>query len=132
MFKRTDLRDYQERLVNEIKQNKKLLLAVDMGLGKTISTLTAIEEMPGEISKVLIVGPKRVATTTWPDEFKNWEHLKDCTFQVINGDENKRLKQLDNNVKYYIINREMIPWLEKQRKQFDMIIWDESSSLKAD
>lgn len=131
MFKRTDLRDYQERLVNEIKQNKKLLLAVDMGLGKTISTLTAIEEMPGEISKVLIVGPKRVATTTWPDEFKNWEHLNDCTFQVINGDENKRLKQLDNNVKYYIINREMIPWLEKQRKQFDMIVWDESSSLKA-
>lgn len=132
MLKRTDLREYQERLVNEIKSNKELLLAVDMGLGKTISTLTAIEEMPSDdIKKVLIVGPKRVANTTWPDEFANWEHLNSCTFQVITGDEKKRLKQLDNDVKYYIINREMIPWLHKQNKQFDMIVWDESSSLKA-
>lgn len=131
MFKKENLREYQISLINEIKAKDRLLLAVDMGLGKTVSCLTAIEEMP-EIKKILVVGPKNVAQVTWPQEFKEWEHLENQSFTVIKGTEKQRLKALANDTRFYIVNREMIPWLYKNNSiNFDMLIWDESSSLKS-
>lgn len=131
MLKKENLRQYQVDLVKAIKEQDKLLLAVDMGLGKTISALTAIEEMP-EIKKILIIAPLRVAKFTWPDEFKNWEHLKDITYTTIIGTPKQREKAINEDVRVYIINRENLTWLYENLKfNFDMIILDESSSLKA-
>lgn len=131
-MKKEDLRDYQIRLIKEIKERKGILLAVDMGLGKTIACLTAIEEMGNSLKKILIVAPLRVAQTTWPEEFNNWEHLKNLTYTVIKGNPEQRLKCLQSNAKIFIINRENIPWLYEQLGSnfFDCIIWDECSSLK--
>jgi SNF2 family DNA or RNA helicase len=131
MLKKENLRQYQVDLVKQIKAQDKLLLAVDMGLGKTISALTAIEEMP-DVKKILIVAPLRVAKFTWPDEFNNWEHLKDISFTRVMGTPKQRDKALNEDVRVYIINRENITWLNENLKfNFDMIIWDESSSLKS-
>lgn len=131
MLTKKDLRPYQINLVKKIKYMDRVLLAVDMGLGKTISCLTAIQEMP-EIKKVLIVAPLRVAHTTWPEEFTGWEHLEKETFTVIKGTEKQRLKCLENDTRFYILNRENIPWLYANNSiKFDMLIWDESSSLKS-
>lgn len=130
MLNKSNIRDYQLSLIKEIKARDKVLLAVDMGLGKTISCLTAIEESPA-IKKVLIVAPKTVAETTWPDEFANWEHLKDLTYTVIKGTEKQRLKCLLNDTQFYIIGRDNMAWLYNSCNiDFDMLIWDESSSLK--
>lgn len=131
MFTKENLRKYQLDLVNAIKKQDKLLLAVDMGLGKTISVLTAIEEMP-EVKKILIVAPLRVAKFTWPDELKNWEHLKDITYTTIIGTPKQREKAINEDVRVYIINRENLNWLyENANINFDMVVMDESSSLKA-
>lgn len=131
MRDKSDLRSYQLSLIKEIKDRSRVLLAVDMGLGKTISCLTSIEESP-DLKKILIVGPKNVAQATWPDEFKEWEHTKDITFTLIKGTEKQRLKCLNEDTRCYIVNKELMPWLFLNSKiNFDMIIWDESSSLKS-
>lgn len=131
MLNKSNIREYQLNLIKEIKARDKVLLAVDMGLGKTISCLTAVEESP-EIKKVLIVAPLRVAHSTWPDEFASWEHLNTLTYTVIKGNEKQRLKTLKEDTQFYIINRENMPWLYANCSiNFDMLIWDESSSLKS-
>lgn len=125
------LREYQRYLVNKIKEKNRVLLAVDMGLGKTASCLFAVKELT-DINKILIVAPLRVAQTTWPDEIEDWPEFKELTYTVIKGKTPaQRLKCLEKNTKIYIINKENINWLlENAKINFDMIIWDESSSLK--
>lgn len=134
MRNKNDLRDYQKQMVKVIKEKDKVLLTVGMGFGKTATCLTAIEEMP-EIKRILIVGPLLVAKLGWSDEIKEWEHLKDLDYAFIGGTSpQKRLDCLEKNenTRIHIINRENIVWLfENKLYDYDMVIWDESSSLKA-
>lgn len=131
------LYDYQKRIANSICQNESQGLFVDMGLGKTVSTLTAINDLLFdyfEISKILIVAPLRVANTVWKQEIDEWEHLNGITCSIVTGDLNNRKNQLRKNSHIYVINRENIPWLQeyllKNKMKFDMVVIDESSSFK--
>lgn len=136
MRTRADLRVYQDKLSSQTFDNPKLLLAVDMGLGKTVSVLTAVRDLIDcqEVQKVLVVGPKRVAQYTWPEEIQAWDHLSVLTHRVIIGTVPQRLQALAAPADIHIINRENFPWLCAQfpagKLPYDMIIWDESSSLK--
>lgn len=96
MWKRSDLRKFQNRFVLIIKRGVGVILTLPMGAGKTVTVLTAIKELleEGEITKVLIVAPLNVALVTWPDEFGEWEHLKDMEYSLLRvDDEDERLKR---------------------------------------
>lgn len=130
------LHAYQERGVQFIKDVEKSALFLDMGLGKTLTSLTAISDLSDslEINKTLIVAPLRVANTTWHKELKSWEHTKHLTYSICTGSEKERLQALMRNVDIYIINRENVKWLVEHYKTkwpFDMVVIDESSSFKS-
>jgi SNF2 family DNA or RNA helicase len=107
-----------------------------MGLGKTVTTLTAIQNLmydSFEIHKPLIIAPLRVARDTWPTEIEKWEHLKGLTFAVAVGTEAERISALKSKADIYIINRENIQWLIEDSGvtfDFDMLVIDELSSFK--
>lgn len=109
-------------------------LFLDMGLGKTVVTLTGITLLKGVlIDKVLIIAPKRVTELVWKQEAAQWEHTKGLTFSIITGAEQKRKDALNANADIYVINRENVVWLCEQYKgvlPFDMVVIDESSSFK--
>ena len=108
-----------------------------MGLGKTITTLTAIDELMNDmfiINKVLIIAPLRVCNTVWHNESKNWEHTKNLKFSICTGSLKDRLTSLQRTADIYVINRENIKWLVEYYKNkfpFDMVVIDESSSFKS-
>ena len=108
---------------------------LDMGLGKTVITLTALWDLlldQFEVGRVLIIAPKRVAATTWPQEIGKWEHLKGITYAVVMGSEKERRAALMKPALVYIINRENVAWLvENGYFHFDMVIVDELSSFKS-
>lgn len=132
---RADLHDYQKYGVEYIINNPITALLLECGLGKTITTLTAIEELMYdrfEIHKVLIIAPLRVAMTTWTDEVKKWEHLKDLTLSRVLGTAAEREKALKADADIYIINRENVEWLVTNHTfDFDMVVIDELSSFKS-
>ena len=107
-----------------------------MGSGKTATTLMALDELifdRFEISKVLIIGPKRVIETTWPDEIGKWEQTKDLRYSVISGSAKKRAEAVRADAEIYLIGKENVVWLiEQAGKQwpFDMVIIDELSTFK--
>lgn len=112
-------------------------LFFEMGLGKTVITLTAIYRLIHEymeIDKVLIIAPKRVATKVWPDEINKWDHLKKLSYSLVAfPDRKKRIKALSVKKDIYIINRENFVWLVAyygDRWPFNCVIVDESSSFK--
>lgn len=111
-------------------------LWLDMGLGKTIITLTAIQELlydRFEVQKVLIIAPKKVAESTWQREIKKWDHLRTLTCSTILGSEKKRIRAINAPASVYIINRENVCWLIENYKYnwpFDMVVIDEASSFK--
>lgn len=111
-------------------------LMLDMGLGKTIITLTAIQELKYnrfEVNKVLIIAPKKVAEVTWTDEIEKWEHLHLLRPSLVLGSASKRIKALAKNADIYVINRENVVWLVEYYKNnwpFDMVVLDEWSSFK--
>ncbi len=129
--------DYQKYAIEFILEHPVAAILLDMGMGKTSIVLTAIMRLlyeRFEVNKVLIIGPLRVARTTWPEEIKKWDHLKGLRFSVIVGSASERRAALDTDADVYIINRENIPWLvEKSGKPFDydMIVIDELSSFKS-
>ena len=129
--------NYQNYAKNFILAHKVSALFLDCGLGKTITTLTAINELmydSFEISKVLIIGPLRVAQSTWKEEIEKWDHLNLLRYSVAVGDEKERLKALKQNSDIYIINRENVDWLVTKSGidfNFDMLIIDELSSFKS-
>ena len=129
--------NYQNYAKNFILAHKVSALFLDCGLGKTITTLTAINELiydSFEISKVLIIAPLRVAQSTWKDEIEKWDHLNLLRYSVAVGDEKERLKALKQNSDIYIINRENVDWLVTKSGidfNFDMLIIDELSSFKS-
>ena len=111
-------------------------LWLDMGLGKTIITLSAIQELiydRFQISKVLIIAPKKVAESTWQREIAKWDHLNLLTYSTILGSVKKRTKAVHTPASVYIINRENVCWLVENFKfawPFDMVVIDEASSFK--
>lgn len=129
--------NYQNYAKNFILAHKVSALFLDCGLGKTITTLTAINELmydSFEISKVLIIAPLRVAQSTWKEEIEKWDHLNLLRYSIAVGDEKERLKALKQNSDIYIINRENVDWLVTKSRidiNFDMLIIDELSSFKS-
>ena len=129
--------NYQNYAKDFILAHKVSALFLDCGLGKTITTLTAINELmydSFEISKVLIIAPLRVAQSTWKEEIEKWDHLNLLRYSIAVGDEKERLKALKQNAGIYIINRENVDWLVTKSGidfNFDMLIIDELSSFKS-
>lgn len=128
--------DYQKYATQFIKKNPIAALLLDMGLGKTIITLTAIHDLmfdSFEVQKVLIIAPLRVARDTWSAEIEKWEHLKHLTYSVAVGTVEERISALRQKADIYIINRENIQWLVEESGipfDFQMIVIDELSSFK--
>ena len=127
---------YQEYAIRYIETHPISALLIDMGLGKTSITLTAIRNLlfdSFEVCKVLVIAPLRVAKNTWTDEIKKWEHLSTLTYSLIVGNENERLSALNEKADIYIINRENVDWLVNKsgyKFDFDMVVIDELSSFK--
>jgi SNF2 family DNA or RNA helicase len=134
---REDLHNYQEHCVTHILANPFSALFVDMGLGKTVSTLTAVDELLNifcEISSTLIIAPLRVAQHTWTSEAKKWKHLQHLTFSLILGSEKERKAALRKKADMHIINRENVAWLVATlggKWPFEMVVVDELSSFKS-
>ena len=127
--------DYQEFAREFILDHPVCCLMLDMGLGKTVVTLTAIWLMAldsFDIGKILIIAPKRVAEDTWPKELKKWEHLTGLTYSLVLGSKNQREEALQKKAAIYIINRENFAWLvENYKWDFDTLVIDELSSFKS-
>lgn len=127
---------YQEYAIRYIETHPISALLIDMGLGKTSITLTAISNMlfdSFEVCKVLVIAPLRVAKNTWTDEIKKWEHLNSLSYSLIIGNESERLSALSKKADIYIVNRENIDWLVNKsgyKFDFDMVVIDELSSFK--
>ena len=128
--------DYQKYAIEYIKSHPIAAVLLDMGLGKTVITLTAINDLlhdSFEVSKILIIAPLRVAKTTWSDEIRKWEHLHSLRYSVAVGTEKERLDALHTPADIYIINRENVQWLIEKSGvpfDFDMLVIDELSSFK--
>jgi len=130
---------YQTYCIDYIKAHPISALFLDMGLGKTVTTLTALRDLMLDelvVSKVLVIAPLRVARDTWPAEVEKWDHLIDLDTSVIVGDLKTRVAAINANALIYIVNRENIKWLveyyEKNglRWDFDCVVIDELSSFK--
>ncbi len=129
------LRPYQHQIADFIKANPRCNVFVPMGLGKTVSTLTAIDHLSlvENVTPVLVVAPRRVAVSTWPDEVNKWPHLQHLTVSVIVGTPEQRKKALKAKADIYIINYENLVWLDERLGDdwpFVTVIADESSKLK--
>lgn len=127
---------YQEYAIKRILDTPHVGLFLDMGLGKTVSALTAVDRLINdrfEVHRVLVIAPLRVAKLTWAAEVDKWDHLSLKVVKVL-GTESKRLRALTEKADIYVINRENVPWLvdlcKGKRWPFDMVIIDESSSFK--
>lgn len=138
---REDLHDYQERAVQFIVDNPRCALWLTMGLGKTVSTLTALADLIDsfEAQRVLIVAPLRVALSTWPAELRAWSHVSHLSSVVLAGrsPEERAALALNDKADLHIINRELVPWLvetfarHKVAWPYDTIVLDEASSFKS-
>ena len=128
---------YQEFSTNHILKNPYVGLFMDMGLGKTISTLDAVDQLMFqelEVSKVLVIAPKRVAEATWVDECKKWTLTRHLKLSVVLGTERQRKEALKVKADIYTINRENVAWLVGYYQSafpFDTVVIDELSSFKS-
>lgn len=128
---------YQQHCIDQILKTKKLGLFLDMGLGKTVTTLTAIRQLKYDrfqVRKVLIVAPKKVAEGTWSKEKDKWDHTKPLRVSQVLGSQAKRIRALNTPADLYIINRDNVVWLVDYYRNswpFDMVVIDESSSFKS-
>ncbi len=131
--------EYQKIAIKKVLDTPKVGLFLDMGLGKTVITLTAIDWLMYwnfEINKALVIAPLRVAEDTWSRECQKWEHLKHIKISKILGKEAQRRKALYHEADVYIVNRENIAWLVKEFESgaawdFNMVVIDELSSFKS-
>lgn len=128
---------YQQHCISKILEIKKLGLFLDMGLGKTVTTLTAIRELKYDrfqVRRVLVIAPKKVAEGTWTKEKDKWDHTKILRVSPVLGSQAKRIRALNTPADIYIINRENVCWLVDYYRNswpFDMVVIDESSSFKS-
>lgn len=134
----TDLHPYQSKCVEWILDHPKCALFLDMGLGKTITTLTAINELMYtrlEINKVLIIAPLRVARDTWVDEIEQWAHVRHLSTSLVLGTPRQRSSAIRRNADVYITNRDNVKWLTQcytdDSWDFDCVVIDELSSFKS-
>lgn len=127
--------NYQEYAKDFILAHPVCCLMLDMGLGKTIITLTALWLLAldyFDIGKVLVIAPKRVAEDTWPKELSKWEHLPGLSYSLVLGSQKQRKDALAKKAFVYIINRENVAWLvENHSWDFDTVVIDELSSFKS-
>lgn len=127
--------NYQQFATDFILNQSICCLMLDMGLGKTVITLTALWQLTldsFDVSKVLVIAPKRVAEDTWPKELAKWEHLTGLTASMVLGSAAERKAALQRKAFLYIINRENVAWLVKNHYwDFDMVVIDELSSFKS-
>ena len=127
--------NYQQFATDFILEHPVSCLMLDMGLGKTIITLTALWQLTldsFDVSRVLVIAPKRVAADTWPKELTKWEHLKGLDASLVMGTQAEREAALRRQTFLYIINRENVSWLvENHHWDFDMVVIDELSSFKS-
>lgn len=133
---RNDLHKYQHRMIDFIYNTPKCAVWAGLGLGKTITTLTAITDLLDSftVCKVLIVAPLRVANSVWHKEAVNWQHTKHLKFSIVTGSEKERLAALHKTADVYVINRENVTWIVEhyaKKWPFDMIVIDEASSFKS-
>lgn len=131
------LHNYQSHVAQHIIDNPYSGAFLEMGLGKTIATLTAIDRLiheEVEIDKVLVIAPKRVVESVWKQEAAKWLHTQHLRIELITGKENKRREALKRDAHVYVISRDNIQWLCAQYGgsglPFDMLVIDESSSFK--
>ena len=131
--------EYQKYCIEYIKTHNVSALFLDMGLGKTVTTLTALRDMMLDdvsVSKVLVIAPLRVARDTWPAEVEKWDHLSDLDVSVIVGTAKERTAALNHSAMIYVVNRENVKWLVDYyesnglRWDFDCVVIDELSSFK--
>lgn len=129
--------DYQRYCIDRIISDSRLGLFLDMGLGKTVITLTAVNELiyhRFEVGRVLVIAPKKVAETTWTNEARKWEHLHNLRISRVIGTLAQRVRALNTPADVYVINRENVPWLveyDRNSWRFDMVVIDELSSFKS-
>jgi len=129
--------DYQRYCVVRIIQDEAVALFLDMGLGKTVITLTAVNDLVFNrflVSRCLVIAPKKVAEDTWTREQAKWDHLGLLRIQSVLGTKEKRIKALNSPGNIFVINRENVPWLVDYYRNdwpFDMVVIDESSSFKS-
>ena len=138
MLTRENLHKYQKACVEHIIAHPFCGLFIDMGLGKTATTLTAIDDLMNdycEISSVLVIAPKRVASSVWQEEAEKWEHLKHLRFSKIIGTAKQRIHALYTKADVYVISRDNVAWLcalyGGGKLPFDMVVADELSSFKS-
>lgn len=128
--------EYQQHTTQFIIDHPQAAILLGMGMGKTISTLTAVNDLIRnrfETRRVLVIAPIRVARDTWPEEIKKWDHLAGLTISPITGTAKQRQDAANRQADIYTIGRENIPWLVKHhggRWPYDMVIIDELSSFK--
>lgn len=129
-----ELHPYQDRGKICILENPKCGLFYPMGAGKTLTVLSALDELVNErfeVNKILIIGPLRVITSTWPDEIKKWGF--NLSYSVVAGSRSQREKALARKADIYLIGKENVVWLTeylKSRWDFDMVVIDELSAFK--
>ena len=125
---------YQTYATDFILEHPVSAVFLDMGLGKSVITLTAIFDLCLDsflVRKVLVIAPLRVAADTWPGEIEKWDHLRGLTYSVAVGNEAQRKAALLQRASVYIINRENVQWMvENVPFEFDAIVVDELSSFK--
>lgn len=129
--------DYQAYATNFILDHPVAAVFLDMGLGKSVITLTAIFDLCLDsflVRKVLVIAPLRVARDTWPAEIQKWDHLHGLSYSVAVGSELERKAALQQRASVYIINRENVQWLVEESGlpfDYDMVVIDELSSFKS-
>lgn len=140
MLTKSDLRPAQARIVAELKASVGVRAVLGMGGGKTVSALTAIRELidDGEIRAAIVLAPVRVAISTWPNEIRAWEHLKDLSYTVLAGSPERRLTKLREDHDVYICSIDNVVWLiDALRKlkaddpRWDLLCVDELSRFKS-
>ena len=128
--------DYQSYAIQYIENHPACAVLLDMGLGKTSITLSALNDLlfdSFEVHKILVIAPLRVARETWPAEADKWDHLQGLICSVAVGTEAERRAALMKPADIYIINRENVVWLLeylRYKPDFDMLVIDESTSFK--
>ncbi len=121
--------NYQQKMVDFIREKKKVGLFVDMGMGKTLTALTSVNDLLDHDDRVLVVAPLRVCNTTWPVEIEKW--FPGTTVAIATGSKANRLAAIHSGARITIINRENVKWLMEYGLVYDMLIVDESSSFKS-
>lgn len=136
MHQREELHNYQRRATDYVLDKGRCMLAMDMGLGKTASTLTAVLDLidSNHVNRALVIAPLRVCNSVWAQESAKWRHTQRLRVSVATGSAKNRIAAMFKTADVYVVNRENIAWLVNQYTEkpwpFDMVVVDESSSFK--